>query len=130
MQPAWFADFLHVLQEAIDILDAKTRDNALPADPPLQLVAQILQQRNLAVAARGEVAVATLRRYRPVLLSIPDQQRLAQPRTRRDQPAMALRIGVPGVQAEYLVGRQLRNSVPIRLEIVDQKKMPDRKRPG
>ncbi len=60
----------------------------------------------------------------------PYQNSLAQPGSRRYQTTMADRARVALAQHENLFWVQLRNSVPVGLEVVDQKQMLDIERLG
>jgi hypothetical protein len=110
LQPRRLVHLLHVAQVRIDVLDAQAGDDALPAHAPVQRLAQILQQRNLAVGPCGEIAVSAFGRNRPMLLAVPDQQRLAQPGARRNQSAMPNRRGIALVQRHNRSPEQVRES--------------------
>ncbi len=61
-------------------------------------------------------------------LAVPDQQRLAQPRTRRDQPSMSHCILVTFMQREDLLWCKFGDAISVRFQIVDQKNVLNRKR--
>ena len=83
-QPVGFFHFLIVAEKGVHVLDADAGDDPLKGDPAVQGAAQVLEQRNILVSARGEVAVAALGGYGAMGLSVPDEQGFSKAGARGD----------------------------------------------
>ena len=115
----------HLAQKLVDVRQSLPADNALKADAPVVLLPQKAQQVDLVLVARRKVGVAALGGVGNVIAPVPDQKRLAQPGSRRDQRAVAHLPGIALAQGVNLVGVELGNAVSVRLQIIDKKDVID-----
>src|SRR5262249_31361632 len=81
---ARFGGVSAVAQEAVEVVEARAREHALDADAPADFRAQVAQQFDFLIGARGEVDVAALGRDGNVPLAVPTQDGLAEAGARGD----------------------------------------------
>ena len=111
---------LDIAEERVDVLDAEAGDNALKGDAPVEGAAEILEQSHFAVCSGGEVAVAALGRDGSVAHAVPDEHSFAEAGSSGDEALVADRIGIAGVQGEYLVGGELGDAIAVGFQIIDE----------
>ncbi len=92
---------------------------------PLSFLRRYCEQGDLAVGARGEVAVASFGGDGAVVRAVPDEQRFAQAGAGGDEAAMAYGGGVAGVQREDGLGCELGDAVAVGFEVVDEEDVVD-----
>ena len=92
-QPCGLIEFFYIAQKRIDVRDAQARDDALETDAAFQRAAQIFEQRDFAVIARGEIAMAALGRNRAM--------RSCHPRSAQPRPVRCLRQSGPGAPRRW-----------------------------
>ena len=92
---------------------------------PLRVRAEVFEERDLAVGAGGEVAVAAFGGDGAVLLAVPDEEGLAEAGAGGDEAAVADGAGVAGVEGEDFVGGELGDAVAVGFEVVDEEDVLD-----
>ena len=128
VEPLGLVDLFDVAEEGVDVLDAEAGDDALPTDATVEGVAEILEERDLAIGAGGEVAVAALGGDGAVFLAVPDEEGLAEAGAGGDEAAMAGCLGVALVEGEDVVGSELGDAVAVGFEVVDEEDVLDAER--
>ena len=88
-------------------------------------MAKVFEQGDLAVAACGEVAVATFGGDGNVFRAVPDEEGFAQAGSGGDEAAVAGGFGVALVEGKDLVGVELGNAVAVGFEVVDEEDVLD-----
>ena len=110
---------LQIVGDEIEhVLEPGPRHDPLVGDAP-ETAPQKIQQEDLALVARGEIAVPPLRGGRHVALAMPEEHRLPQAGARRDDRAVA-GAALPRVQRVELVGRQEEDAERRRLQVVHE----------
>src|SRR3989338_5294921 len=101
------------LQEVVEALQARAADDAVVADV-LVLLPQVLEQGDLQFVLRSKRSVAALGGRRPVPLPVPEKNRLAQARSRRDERGVS-RARPALAQGGEVLRAQRRQALPPRL---------------
>src|SRR5688572_15872793 len=114
-----------VAQEAIEVVQARAGDDALPRDVLAELRPQPPQELDLARVPGGEARVSALARERAVATAVPEQARLAEPGARGDEARVADGSARARSQRAKVRGGQGRKAPRAGLEIVDQKDAAD-----
>src|SRR5207237_5516413 len=110
-------------ENQVDYEEAMPRDDALVAHPA-DLFPQKAQQLHLEVGARREVGMTALGGDDEMAVAVPDQERLAEPRARRDQGHVPLARGA-GLERLERGPWEREHAVARRLDVVEQ---PDPRR--
>src|SRR5258708_7096387 len=127
-EPLGLVELFNVAQEGVDVLDAEAGDDALPADAALEGVAEIVEEGDLAIGARGEVAVAAFGGDGHVLFAVPDEERFAEAGACGDETAMSGGVWVAGLEGEDALRCEFGDAVAVGFEVVDEEDVPDRER--
>ena len=88
-QPWGSSTLFDVAKELVDVPDAETGDDALPADATLECAAKIFEESDLAIGTGREITVAAFGGDGAVPLAVPDEECLAEACSSGDETVVA-----------------------------------------